>query len=218
MKKKGKGPARQSKPGPSAQKRKEGPLEVLLREKEQSEKRSKKFGSLSRAEDSIKRAATEDDFDNHNGGGLGDGQYSDEAAAARAVREATWDDLDGNSLFGSPQGSAQLGEAEIGRLFGKKKAKAIGDILEKDQTGYQDNIQKALGVPFWINANREQKLEAIDFDVEANCAIIRLLKDAVARGGTFYEITYRVSIDVKYRYEPSKASVVVRSFQDLGSL
>jgi hypothetical protein len=176
-----KGSARQSKLGPSAQnKRKEGPLEALLREKEQSEKRSKGFGSLSRAETSIKRAATED----IDGDGLGDGQYADEAAAARAVREATWDDLEGNSPFGSPQGSAQLREADIGRLFGRKKAKAIGHMLGKDQTGHQDD-QEALGVSFWIDTHCEQNLEAIDLDVEANCAILRQLKGAVARGGAF---------------------------------
>jgi hypothetical protein len=184
------------------QRKKDNPLAALLRDKRLAEKRSRGYNSVSRAEDAINARMCEVDTEDDANSCEMDERWDDGSSAERSftkrIRERSSD---------NPACSAVIGEEEVGRLVGKKQAKAIGDILFKDRKGKQmggerDN-ERNLGVPLWEEgacADNKGEIQDWDIDLGDRCVIVNALQDAVDLGGMSFEDSRRLHSDNFRRY------------------
>lgn len=186
----------------SSSKKKVDPLDALLREKKQSEKRCGGSEALAEAEAAAaeakrhKKKARKSSNPAYNADD--DPSLADEDAAIRLVHQR----LHGASKFDSDdehEDDIQLGASDYKKFLGKN-GHAVGKILERDRQGDVAADRKARqirGIPLWLpiplqlstskkKASRKSILPSLPFDeatVESS-TLLSALAVAAARSGT----------------------------------
>ncbi|KIJ18779.1 hypothetical protein PAXINDRAFT_179422 [Paxillus involutus ATCC 200175] len=151
-----------STPAPAPRRKKAqapNPLDALLREKRNADRRGTSFAALCLAEAAVEEGSREtsvDSSDNFYGTGFSRLDLADEQAAWKAVQEPSSRKSSSPFGGGSDSGDLVLG-ARGTKILGPTAGEAINKILASDKnTKGKENAQiaereKALGVPLWIS-------------------------------------------------------------------